>query len=472
MALPLPRTVADVGPGGPLVTSMGGINALANNMFLKKINQVKAEYAPLTTKADAASKLAYANLMGPQFLAKLMGNDSALANMTEDQKAEALKKLYQAGTGQGTGMNALNDIPQMSGVGQPSTNSFSGWALDKLKNAFGATPQKNAMAMGGSASNPGQYNAPPEYASPPPSRQMANPQGAPDAGRGHPEYAPNRDSDATRAIDQAYQEWVQTPEGQAEVNKGVSANIPTQQAILEWKRQRDAGQPGMQLELNQGNAPRKTYAENTGEYKGVVKEGEEAGKIRANDIKELNDVVFNADTKLATLNDINDMIASPEMREIRQLPLAGSHELSWYAKEGTPEQQQLVGRIRSQLGNVIKDASRDFAGQFRKGEQQLLSGMKANDSDTIDTMIGKQESLTTMAKMLRERAALTSKYMNDNHINKLQAQDMADKQVNGEAIRKQVHDKLNPTVTIRNRVTGEKRTISVAEARKLGVPNV
>lgn len=36
MALPLPRVVADVGPGGPLVTAMGGMNALAHNMLKRK----------------------------------------------------------------------------------------------------------------------------------------------------------------------------------------------------------------------------------------------------------------------------------------------------------------------------------------------------------------------------------------------------------------------------------------------------
>lgn len=36
MGIPLPRVVADVGPGGGLVTAMGGINALAHNMLKTK----------------------------------------------------------------------------------------------------------------------------------------------------------------------------------------------------------------------------------------------------------------------------------------------------------------------------------------------------------------------------------------------------------------------------------------------------
>ena len=33
MALPLPRVVPDVGPGGPLITAMGGMNALQKQML-------------------------------------------------------------------------------------------------------------------------------------------------------------------------------------------------------------------------------------------------------------------------------------------------------------------------------------------------------------------------------------------------------------------------------------------------------
>ena len=178
----------------------------------------------------------------------------------------------------------------------------------------------------------------------------------------------------------------------------------------------------------------------------------------------MNDINYNAGTKEATLDDINNMISSPVIRDIRQLPLLGRHEMGWYAKEGRPDQQQLVTRLQTQMGNLVKDSSRDFAGQFRKGEQQLLQGMKPNDSDTVDGMIGKSESLTVMNKLLRERSALTSQYMTDYHINKLQASQMADKQVNGDAIRAQVHDKLNPTVTIRNKKTGEVVTLPAAEA--------
>lgn len=458
MALPLPSVVSDVGPGGGLVTAMGGINALNNAMILRKINQIKAQYAPITAQADAASKLAYANLMGPQFLAKIMGNDSALANMSEEQKRAALDIVRKAGMGQGSGMNAFNQMQQgqglPTGIGQPSTNTLSGWFANKLKNSFDQNPLTNPFVQ--------QQDA----IQPLPQQKQINQSEL--EGQNTPNNKGiNNISDQELS---AYDEWLRSPEGLVELEKGENGKYPTPKQALEWQQQKNT-QHEMQLTLTKSQKP-KTYAENTGQFKGIVQEAVESGKIRAKDIDDLNTAVFNAETNAITLNDINDILASPEFEQIRQVPLAGHHELSYYAREGTPEQQDMVGRYYTLTGNLIKDASRDFAGQFRKGEQSLLQGMKPGPSDTVDVAKGKSGTLTILNKMLMERSRLTSKIMAQNHVNKLQAMEEADKLVNGEQIRREVHDRLNPTVTIRNKKTGETKTISAAEARKLGVPNV
>jgi hypothetical protein len=226
------------------------------------------------------------------------------------------------------------------------------------------------------------------------------------------------------------------------------------------------GEAQYTIPTSQQGSPQ-TFAENVGTYEGTKQEGREAGKIRAQDIKELNDLVFNAETKQETLNDINNMISSPEIREIRQIPLAGRHEMGWYAKFGTPAQQQLIGRLESQMGNVVKDSARDFQGQFRTGEQKLLSGMKPNPGDTIDAMIGKAESLSVMNEMLLQRSRLTSQLMQKYHMSKGQALENADKQINGKQIRESVHNKLNPRPTDADiRHMSEKYGISESEVNK------
>lgn len=407
MALPLPRVVADVGPGGPLVTSNLGRNALTASNLENQIKGVQAQYAPLTTQAEAASKLAYANLMGPQFMAKLFGNTDVLANIPENQKGAILQKLLQAGGGQGTG-NAIMGMPgMMSQFNQQQANPLA-MIAQKIKSLFTGDQARQLQPM-----QPQMQQSQPQS----PIQQFA---------QAYPDVA--------KAMQDQYQR---------------------------------TGQAQYTIPGGQQQTPQSTFAENRARYGGVVKEGEQAGKIRADDIKELNDIVFNAETKQATYDDINNMISSPEIRQIRQVPLAGRHEMGWYAKFGTPEQQQLVGRLYAQMGNVIKDSSRDFAGQFRKGEQQLLQGMKPSDGDTVDSMIGKAESLSVMNKMLMERARLTSQYMREGHIDKLQASQFADRQVNGEQIRNHFHNKLNPKPLDEDiRFMAQKYNISEDEVKK------
>ncbi len=168
------------GPGGRLVDALGGINSLANDMDLRQINHIKAQYAPLTTQAEAASKLAYANLMGPQFLAKMLGNEGIVANLSPEQLQNALATTYSAGSGGGSGFNILNQLQQGN---QPSNNSFSGWAQDQLRNRLSPTPSANVLNESNDALAPGQDPVEyvrknnihsPEY-QPPQSQQIALP---------------------------------------------------------------------------------------------------------------------------------------------------------------------------------------------------------------------------------------------------------------------------------------------------------
>ena len=465
--------------GGGLNAAMGANNALANANVLRQINQIVKQYKPITSQAEAASKLAYANLMGPQFLAKLLGSDSAVANMGSATAKAALQKAVGAGFGQGTGINTLNQMQQgngiFSGIGQPSTNSFAGYIKNAFKGLIGNNDSNNAAPVNNNAliapsQNYNNSNPNVTYDGPGPINN-----GSPFVGRqGYkPESIQPRPGEPIQGegsldpdFDKAYSEWQKTPEAQREFAKGEQANIPSNMEELNaWYRNN-----GMILPSVPKKQP--TWAENTGTLKGIQKEGEELGAIRAKDIEGLNNTVFNAETNATTLNDINNILGSQEFEQIRNVPLAGHHELAYYAKEGTPAQQAMVGRYYTLTGNLIKDASRDFAGQFRKGEQALLQGMKPSPSDTVDTAKGKAAVLTELNKMLMERSRLTSKYIEANHANKLEASEWADKHVNGEKIRQEINDTLNPTVTLRDPKTGKTITIQRKEARKRGVKNV
>lgn len=420
MALPLPKVVADVGPGGPLVTAMRGGNALSQDMLDTQIKGVQAKYAPLTTQAEAASKLAYANLMGPQFMAKLMGNQDILANIPDQQKAAILQRLQQAGMGGGTGANVFSQMGMGGQSQQPNQDGgFSNYLQNLFHSIIGQSGQPQAQPQSVNAMSYGQQAPMAQSPLTPQDRNAINQMQPGDSyvvGSG------------------------QAPQGQAQQ--------PQQPPMV---------QP----------AASQTWAENVGQYGGIKKEGEEAGKIRANDIKDLSDTVFSGQTKQATLDNINNIISSPAFEQVRQTPILGQHELAYFQRYGTPEQQNMVGQLVTLSGNVIRDASQDFKGAFRKGEQTLIQNMKINSGDTFNAARGKMEQLTYLNQMITQRARLTGQLMQQGHISKLQAEDMADKQINGDAIRSQIHNTINPKPTDDDiQFMADKYKVSPDEIRK------
>lgn len=480
MALPLPSVVADTKAGGPLVTSLGGMNALYNSYLQNQIDQAKAQYAPWSEYSNSASKLAYARLMGPQFLAKMMGNKDILANIPDEKLQQVLGILQNAGTGQATGGGAGGMTAPQPSSGQQTDNlglpvpggtvqnapqnSFSSYLVDKIKNIFSGSENKPSGAGNPFAGSSGAMGSVGAVA-----QDNAPSSSAPKNSMTDLNKITNTDPNSELGI--ARTAWMRSPEAAQEADKQGYYPAKSDQQLLDWYRQKKTDNGGISAPVNNGMASVKPgdFATNVGNYKGKVAEGEEAGKIRAQDIKELNDIVFSGKTQQTTLDSISNILGSPAFEQMRQVPLAGHHELSYFSKFGTPEQQNMVGQYYTLTGNIIKDSARDFAGPFRKTEQQLLQGMKPAAADTVDTARGKTESLSVMSRMLTERARLASEIMNKYHVNKLQAQEAADKQVNGDEIRRQVHDKLNPTVTIRNKKTGEVKTVPAAEAKKMMV---
>lgn len=394
--------LSDIGltPGGQAVANARAWNALANDMLVNRyygpnmqsqidyrnagtnrLNtmtpleaqqlQIQNQFAPMRLSAEAASKLAYARLMGPQFVSKLISNPAIFPNISDAEKAQLINAATSAGTG-----NVFSQPQGMMGI--PSM-------------------QQNIQPL--------------------------------------------------------------------PVNNQLLNTAPVAEQSLPFNNNQ---QPMQYPPIEQNSS----FAENQGRYQGIVKEQEALGAERAKQISELGDVIGNAQRSEQTLNDLGSILSSPIFEQMRTLPVGGKAELNYWSKFGTPEQQQMVGQFNTLAGNLVKDASRDFAGQFRRGEQQLLEGMKPNANDTVNTARGKVESLQFLNRMLMQRSRLAADIMRTQHVDKAKAIDLADQQLNGDAIRQAVHDKLNPRITIRNSKTGETKTVSREEARAMGVPNV
>lgn len=167
-------------------------------------------------------------------------------------------------------------------------------------------------------------------------------------------------------------------------------------------------------------------------------------KEDAKKISNLENQALTGYQKQETFDELNKDLGSDAFEDMRQHPELGRHELAWFEKFGTKEQQEMIGRMRTHMGNIIKDSSRDFAGQFRVGEQALLNSMKPNESDSLGTMKGKAEALTYMNQLMTKRSELEADLMRNYNMSALQARVAANKEIDPKEIKKEIRTILHP----------------------------
>lgn len=438
MALPLPRVVPDVGPGGPLVTAMGGINALHNAMIEKRMNQIKAQYLPLATQAEMASKLAYANLMGPQFLSKLLGNEGALANMSEDQKKNILGLVSRAGVN--TSGNPLTQMPQHTGIGQPSSNNFSGY----LKNAFkGLIGQQRSQG-----SNP--FSDAAQFM---PQQQM--PQQAPQQlMQGTPQQ-----SEPPVVLGQ-----VKRPKDGVSLEGEQWYNAKGEPVYAEEEQVNEPGQLPLDIEAT-GQEP--TWAEKTGRFKGEEKQGEEAGKYRAKAQQEIGDSQLGLSHSGAVLNRMTDIVKNPVFQEMRsKVPFFQDKQLNYLMKTGTPEQKKLIGDFLSTAESFIASTVQGFSGKPLVREFDLAQRQKISPSDPIHVAEGKLKSAIALHDIAEKKNDIISGLL-DKGVNLSDAVKQANKMVDVSAIEKRTNELLRDKPTEEDiKYMAEKYKTSPAEIRK------
>jgi hypothetical protein len=436
MALPLPKVVADVGPGGGLVTSMMGTNALTASNLENEINKVKAKYAPLTTQAEAASKLAYANLMGPQFLAKMLGNPDIAANLSDPQLKNAIGTTYGAATGQGTGNAMMRNMPQQGGMQDPLQNPIMALIAKGIQSLRGQGGQQ----QGGQPQGNNFLNSP---VMSPQDRQAVN------------QLQPG----------QSYQIQGNQPQGSGAVMRDDGSVQPqpmrtTPNPNISFDQN---GQPVLKDE-NAGQS----YFEKAGTQAGIKEELKELGGQRAKAIGDLDEQYQQAIQAEVPVQHLMDMTQNPVFMNMRnKIPFFQDKQLNILAKTGTPEEQKLIGDFITTTMNAVANTVNSFGGRALVKEFDVADRMKISPNDTWNVMVGKLGSIGTFNEMTKQRARIASQLMQKEHINRGDAMQRADKMVDGAAIRKSIENKLNPKPTDEDvNYMAQKYNISPDEVKK------
>ena len=433
MAIP---SVVNMGaqPGGGLVSSLNALNNLMQN-------NIKTEYAPYTAYSDAASKLAYARLMGPQFLAKLMGNPHVVANNPKLQDPKTGDALYQAGMGAGAigggpsaAGNALNNMPV---PGQSSENPFSR-SVKAIKNALWPD-QTQASGDSSNALLPTQQGAPsqPNVSQPTTQANTGSTTNA-DSGMGY-----DKNGNNVRA---------------------------TPQEVTQIANQGNSGAPATTPSTPNPDQ----YAENAAHYDSIIAAGKELGTARGKTIAELGEQQLALSNSGVSLDRIKDMLHNPTFQTMRsQIPFFQDKQLSFLSKVGTPEQQKLIGDFIS-TAQAFKIATiNSFKGKTLEKEFNLADKIKFGDNDTMGVMLGKLDSLATLKEIGQAKNDMVIDLMTNKNMDEGRAVRETNKLVKTKDIEKQVDSILNPPITImyKNNQKYHIPNDKVESAKKAGYSN-
>ncbi len=415
MAIPSVNQLSNI-PGGGLNAAMSANNKLANEMHVRKYNQIKAQYAPETLLAQAASQAAYANNIAPQYMAKMLQDAGVKGNLSDAQLAAILQKVHSAGMNGNPLINTLNQRLQerYQHMENQNKNPLS-WMMDKFKSMIHPEQQQNALAMQGGqipSQNMNAFN-----------QQQTMPQAQTQSQNQVPNNVPSQGA----AVD----------ENGNQVNEDVETMTPVtpeESASLE--------------NLNQGNPAIKSYLQGEAGYKSGVKQGEQEGSLRAkdrDDIGRQNLALSTASTNLdSIIKDFND----PVFENLRsKIPNFQKAQLSFLKTQGTPEEQEKIGKFIGDIKQYASATVNSFRGPATGREFNFANDLKPSEDDTIPVIRGKSRSLKELNKIAYKKNQIISQLMdikNKNPMSLTDAVEEANKRVDISKIQKDVNNLVNP----------------------------
>lgn len=384
MALDIPNLTPNTpGEAGNLY------NALSSGALDNVIKGVQAQYAPLTTMSEAASKLAYSNLMGPQFLAKLMGHPDIAANLSPEQRQNALQSLYGAGSGQMSG-NALLSNPNMMGMLQPQQQPGF---LSQIRSLMGGGQQQSNQPLMNAFAGQMQNQMPPQMQS-----------------QGMPQQ----------------QQQMQPQMQQQPQNQSMAS----------------AQQPVADQNAPSGNANDAWY-ENAARAEGIKAEGKELGGERGKVMSQLGGEYKALLNTEKSYDNFASILTNPTWQGLRnKFPLFQNTQLKIAATMGTPEEQQLIGQYKTNAQDIVRDTLNSFTGARLKGELGVSQNMKVADDDTINVAEGKVQAAMLLNQIRKSYLPVVHDLMKTQHLDEEDAYEKADKMISPDRI-KQMKDQIS-----------------------------
>lgn len=444
--------IAAPGPGGVLVDSINALNAMKKAQHEQEYAGLKNQYAPLTIPAQALSQLAYSQSVIPQYQAKALANQRITANLSPQAAKNFLNNMSQYGQGQGT-VGWANGL-QMPQRKESMATQLQNALLDKL--GLGGNRQKqnqnslNQLFNSQASQSNAQYD---------PNDITANSETiAP--GEDPNEYVSNNNVNSPNYVGNRVQEEpgvTHNPPGTAspltdeDLNQvpasmlkelRAKGNPETKRRIDEYlKGDQNSNQPAPEVEEDDFNTKAAKSAAAETELKEIAKDRAKAREEWGTQLQGIQEAE-------APLQHMKDIINNPIFQNLRKIPGFQEAQLNFKKTWGNEAEQKLAKDFQTTAQAIVNQTVNSFKGRILDKEIGMSERMKFGPNDTIANMLGALPSIKTFNEMTKNRLQIAHKLLKqDKSLDRFDAMELADKQVNGDKIRAKVEDELKPKIS-------------------------
>jgi hypothetical protein len=190
-----------------------------------------------------------------------------------------------------------------------------------------------------------------------------------------------------------------------------------------------------------------TWAEKTGNAKGAVKQGEEAGKYRAQAQKDIGQSQLALSNSGASLHRMASIMKNPVMQDMRsKIPFFQDKQLGYLEKKGTKAEQDLIGDFITTGEQIIASGVQAFGGKPLVREFDLLQRQKINRNDTIKVAEGKLRASLALHDIAEQKNDIINGLLGQG-VNEADAVKQANKMVDISKIERETDKLLADKIT-------------------------
>lgn len=176
-------------------------------------------------------------------------------------------------------------------------------------------------------------------------------------------------------------------------------------------------------------------------YKGKLKQGEKAGEYRADAIKDLSKEYKALQTLDAPYNKLAEVFNDKEFKNLLTIPAFRNTQLDLIKNyTGTKKQKELISKFEVAIGDILSNTVKSMGNKAPASEIAFADRIKIPRDESVDVLIPKLKTLMEFKKLQKERVRLAADLIENNDLSEIKALELADKQLNGDAIRQEIEN--------------------------------